>query len=172
MGPNGECAGWFSLVLDAQTCATFGSTDKETIIYELELLGACVALDVWADVLASAYPVHYGDNDSVRFALIRGTALGPIAESIMNLHLHIEVQYNSNIWFARVPTEANIADIPSRFEHHPFLPSDQDISSRAQNSLTKFLKEVTEARRKLDFKGGRGAASSTPRPKKRSASLL
>ena len=97
VGPNGDCAGWFSLVLDAQTCAIFGSTEKETIIYELELLGACVALDVWADVLASAYPVHYGDNDSVRFALIRGTALGPIAESIMNLHLHIEVQYNSNM---------------------------------------------------------------------------
>ena len=142
------------------------------VVLELELLGACVALDVWADVLASAYPVHYGDNDSVRFALIRGTALGPVAESIMNLHLHIEVQYNSNVWFARVPTEANIADIPSRFEHHPFLQSDQDVSNKAHISLMKFLREVTAARQKQIYKGGREAASSTPSSKKRSSASI
>ena len=47
---------------------------KETIIYELELLAACISLNIWSDVLASSYPVHDGDNDSARFALIRGSA--------------------------------------------------------------------------------------------------
>ena len=29
-----------------------------------------MAIDIWANQMASAYPVLYGDNDSVQFALI------------------------------------------------------------------------------------------------------
>ena len=111
VGANGERAGCLSLKLDCYECCVLGSFEKDTIIYELELLGGCVALDLWASTLSSSYPMHYGYNDSVRFALIRGTGLGLVAENIMNLHLRNEVSYSSNVWFARVPTEANIAVI-------------------------------------------------------------
>lgn len=53
---------WFSLRL--------GPDEKETIIYELEPLASCLSMDLWTDLLTSAYAVFYGDNDSVRFALI------------------------------------------------------------------------------------------------------
>ena len=151
---SGDCAAWFSLKLDTGMCEVFGACDKETIIYELEMLAACLAFDVWSGFLRSSYSVHYGDNDSVRYALIRGTGLGTTAGTIMRLHLQTEVDVNSCLWFARVPTEANIADVPSRGETHPFLESKLDVSSTAADCLERFLVEVQEARQ-LKFKRGR-----------------
>ena len=129
-------------------------TQKDTIIYELELLAACVALELWAPHLSSSYPVHYGDNDSVRFALIRGVAQGIVAENIMQFHLEVEVSFNSNIWFARVPTEANIADLPSRALDHSFLADHTKVNSDAMRNLDKFLDKVAIVRRNLKRSGG------------------
>ena len=87
IGPDGECAGWFSMRLSPEVCETLGPKEKETIIYELELLAACVALDIWSDILSASYPIRFGDNDNVRFALIRGTGRGLrglVAETIMS----------------------------------------------------------------------------------------
>jgi hypothetical protein len=142
---HGDCCAWFSVCLNKDVCNILGATNKETIIYELEMLASCLAMDLWASCLASAYPVLYGDNDSVRFALIRGTGLGVVANTIMQQHLETEVNFNTNVWFARVPTEANIADIPSRFLSHPFLPSTMDESSKAWTCLERFLKKVQQA---------------------------
>jgi hypothetical protein len=142
---NGNCCAWFSVRLDKDVCNLLGANSKETIIYELEMLASCLAMDQWASCLASAYPVLYGDNDSVRFALIRGTGLGVVANTIMQQHLETEVDFNTNVWFARVPTQANIADIPSRFLSHRFLPSSLDESSTAWTCLERFLKRVQHA---------------------------
>ena len=73
--------------LSPEVCETLGPKEKETIIYELELLAACVALDIWSDILSASYPIRYGDNDNVHFALIRGTGRGLrglVAETIMS----------------------------------------------------------------------------------------
>ena len=151
---DGECTAWFGLQLDESACNLLGADVKDTIIYELELLAACVALEAWAPFLSSSYPVHYGDNDSVRFALIRGVAQGVVAENIMQFHLEIEVSFNSNIWFARVPTEANIADLPSRALDHSFLASTTNVNRDALNSLEKSLDRVASARRSFKRSGG------------------
>ena len=63
--------------------------------------------------------------------------MGPIANAIMKQHLETEVKFNTNVWFARVPTEANIADIPLRFLQHPFFPTSRDESDKASRSLEK-----------------------------------
>ena len=39
----------------------------------------------------------------------------------MRIHLEHEALNSSQAWFARVPTEANISDFPSRGEAHPML---------------------------------------------------
>ena len=110
------------------------------------MLAACLAMDVWSGYLKSSYSVQYGDNDSVRYAPIRGTGLGTVAGTVMKLHLRTEVDINSCIWFARVPTEANIIDVPSRGTTHPFLEVQFDVSSTAAVSLERFLMEVLAAR--------------------------
>ena len=165
----GNCRAWFSLKLEPSECKLLGADSKETIIYELELLACCIAMDVWGNVLASTYPVLYGDNDSVRFASIRGTGLGLVAEVIMKQHLEAEVNYNTNVWFARVPSEANIADIPSRFLQHAFLQTSMDESSKSMQSLAKFLKNVKLAREEVKRKG-EAITSSLPKFKKESIS--
>ena len=111
-----------------------------------------------------SYSVHYGDNDSVRYALIRGTGLGTVASTIMNLHLQTEVQSNTSLWFARIPTEANLADIPSRFAEHPFLKSELNESTLAATGLDRFLKEVSTVRKLMKEKGEEHQTS--PRVKK------
>ena len=119
----------------------------------MELLASCIAMDAWAPKLMASFPVLFGDNDSVRFALIRGTGMGKVASTTMQLHLENEVAFNTNVWFARVPTEANIADIPSRFASHPLLLDSLESSSCAFDSLMKFLDKIKQVRNELIEKG-------------------
>ena len=93
----GCCVAWFSIFLDKGMWEFLGVDGKETIIYELELLAACLALATWSERLRSLYLILYGNNDNVRFIPIRGTGLGTIASTIMRMHLQIQVEMNSSI---------------------------------------------------------------------------
>ena len=152
---TGQCRAWFSVKLEEDMCQVFGASDKETIIYELELLAACLALEAWKEYLKASYPVVYTDNDSVRHALIRGVGLGVVAGAVMRPHLQMEVANNTSAWFARVPTEANIADLPSRFQLHPFFETGSNDSDKAAECLKVFLAEVNGAKQMKRGKRGR-----------------
>ena len=69
------CVGWFGFALNAEQCKLFGAGLKQTIIYELELTAAILALDFWATTMKDGLQICYGDNDSARFSLIRGSCL-------------------------------------------------------------------------------------------------
>ena len=157
------CRCWFGLVLSNEHCELFGSRRKGTIIYELELLAACLAMELWKQFLVDAYPVLYVDNDSVRQALIRGIASGAVANLFLQRHLRFEVMNSTNVWFARVPTEANIADWPSRNAMHPFFDGKPDDSCNANLLLEDFMRELKEAERPLS----KGEGKSSPRVSKR-----
>lgn len=43
----GDCAAWFSIRLNEDQCNLLGADSKDTIIYELELLAACMAMEMW-----------------------------------------------------------------------------------------------------------------------------
>ena len=49
----------------------------------------------------------------------------------MRYHLEREAFNNLNTWYARVPTEANVSDYPSRAVPHPLLPEHKDQSFSA-----------------------------------------
>ena len=85
--------------------------------------------------------------------MIRGVGHGAVAEAFLKVHLNLEVKLNSNIWFSRVPTEANLADLPSRLEGHPLLERSFDHSGSALKCLGVFLKEAELARTKQQQKG-------------------
>ena len=150
---EGRCRAWLSLKLDCDMCGIFGVNDKDILIYELELLAACLALDVWNEYLRASYPVLYTDNDSLRHALIPGVGRGLVAGTVMKMHLQIEVANNTSAWFARVPTEANIADFPSRFQLRPFLEDGSDDSNKAADHIQRFIGEVDEAKEMKKKKG-------------------
>ena len=126
-----ECLGWFGLPLDKQQCLRFGAGSKQTIIYELEMLAAILGFDFWVDRMKDGLQVCYGDNDGARFSLIRGSCMSPGASALMRYHLEREAVNNLCTWYARVPTEANVGDFPSRHVPHPLLPEVSDESAAA-----------------------------------------
>ena len=140
-----NCVGWFGFPLDVQQCQLFGAGVKQTVIYELELTATILALDFWADIVKDGLQVCYGDNDSARFSLIRGSCLSQHASALMRYHLEKEARNNLNPWFARVPTEANVSDFPSRNVPHPLLPEVLNESCAAVawfETLLGFLREA------------------------------
>lgn len=53
-----------------------------------------------------------GDNDAVRFSLIKGSAKGD-GKALMYIHLKHESLERSQAWLPRVPTKPNISNFPS-----------------------------------------------------------
>ena len=146
------CVGWFGFPLSLEQCKLFGANLKQTIIYELELTAAILALDFWATTMKDGLQICYGDNDSARFSLIRGSCLSQHATALMRYHLEREAFNNLNTWYARVPTEANVSDYPSRAVPHPLLPEDKDQSSSAIEWFGKLVNFLEGGR--ADFNGG------------------
>lgn len=130
---------WFGIYLDEHVCKLFGSDDKGTIIYELELLAAVLATSLWCADCSDDMHVHFGDNDSVRFSLVRACASGDVAQRLTQYNLQLEAKSGTRLWFARVPTECNISDYPSRQQSHPLLGIEEDMSGKAKEFLQKIL---------------------------------
>eukprot|EP00435_Cladocopium_sp_Y103_P043232 s1638_g12.t1 len=135
----GQVKSWFGLQLSTQTCVLLGAADKGTIIYELELLAAILGLSMWSGDHGDELNVHFGDNDGVRFSLIKAAASGVVGQKLMEYHLKLESHAGSRTWFARVPTEANISDYPSRGVAHPLLVDSCDSSAQAKECLEAIL---------------------------------
>ena len=142
---NGKCVGWFGLPLDESQCEKFGSLDRQTIIYALELAAAVLALDFWADKMKDGLQVCYGDNDGVRFSLIRGSCLSKHVSALMRYHLSREATNNLCTWFARVPTEANLGDYPSRNVPHALLTEDINESTAASFWFERLVQSLQAA---------------------------
>ena len=62
------------------------------MIYELELLAAVLSLHLWCKNRDSNIHVLFGDNDSVRCALIRASGSGSVAISLLKFHLKDEAE--------------------------------------------------------------------------------
>ena len=127
---------WFGVALSEDVCKALGGMVKDTLIFELEMLAAVLSLHLWSEDGDSNSHVWFGDNDSVRYALIRASGSGPMAIALLN-YLMDEVNRNSLVWFARVPTEANISDFPSRLVEHPFLTVSHQCNKLAEEKLKK-----------------------------------
>ena len=80
--------------------------------------------------------------DSVRYALIKASGTGAVATALLQIHLVDEAKRNSLVWFARVPTEANISDYPSRLVPHPFLDNSHCCNSLALERFNSMMEQV------------------------------
>ena len=165
---SGQCVEWFGFALDHLECECFGARCKETIIHELELAAAVLALAHWQAILCENLTVWFGDNDGVRFASVRASATGIWAEALMSYHLEAEASSGTRAWFAGVPTEANVSDFPSRLTPHPFLTEDKEATLAARAAFGKLLAFVRKHVGLHERERG-DEARFTPRAKKRAA---
>ena len=124
--------------MGAEQCAKLGSKEKVTIIYELELLAAVLALSLWSGSQGDEFLVHFGDNDGVRFSLVKASAAGTIAQKLMAYHLKLAL-CGSRTWFARDPTECNLSDYPSRGVAHGLLLDCCNVTMKAMEAFVKVL---------------------------------
>ena len=115
---------------------------QETIIFELELLAAVVGIAHWYHATSEDLHVWFGDNDASRYASIKADANGDVARAIVSYHLEVETALNTSLWFARVPTEANISDYPSRLCVYPLLSTDLEQNVAAKEVFSKILEHV------------------------------
>ena len=138
---QGNLVSWFGFALDATICKALGADTKDTLIYELELFAAVLSLLLWCEGGDENIYVWFGDNDSVRYALIKASGTGVVATSLLKIHLADEAKRNSLVWFARVPTEANRSDYPSRLAPHPFLVDDLNCNTLALEKFNLILPE-------------------------------
>ena len=135
----GVLVSWYGVELKEAFCNTIGGDTKDTLIYELELLAAILSLNLWCKSGSHNIHVWFGDNDSVRYALIKASGTGGVATALLKFHLTDEAERNSLVWFARVPTEANISDFPSRLVAHPFLKDSHNCNVLAAERLEQIM---------------------------------
>eukprot|EP00435_Cladocopium_sp_Y103_P054310 s357_g17.t1 len=83
-------------------------------VHELEVLPVLISFLVWADFLKHAQVLHYTDNDSCRYALMKGVGETPVARHLVSAILAQESALQTKSWYGRVPSYSNPADDPSR----------------------------------------------------------
>ena len=103
------------------------------------MAASIVAMQLWGRDSTSNLHVCYGDNDSARFSLIRASGTGEVACLMLGKYLNWEAENNVVTWFARVPTEANIADFPSRFQKVEILHDDISCNGSATNVFESLI---------------------------------
>ena len=105
-------------------------------------MATVVATDLWYEDNYTDFHVHFGDNGGVRFSFIRAGGAGAAAQNLMSYYLKLETKKCSRTWFARVPTEANLSDFPSRRQQHHLILQGLDASAGAKEKLETILQKI------------------------------
>ena len=113
--PRGEPIRFFSNRLSAELLAKLNPADKKTAIFECEFFALLCAFITWGDMIEGA-AVFYTDNNAVRDALIACSSSNLIARRQLVSVLALECIHQITPWYARVPTDSNLADKPSRLD--------------------------------------------------------
>ena len=118
--PDGRPVQFFSQRLSQQMIANLNPGNRKTAIYECEFFALFCATQVWGEAVGSALVV-YTDNNAVRDAMISCHTNNITAKKVLIATLSLESQLQLSPWYARVPTDSNLADNPSRLVVKPLL---------------------------------------------------
>ena len=105
---------YFKAFLSEKVVALFTSRGAEAIIGDVELLPVWVSLLVWAEKMRHRPVLAFIDNEGSRSILVRGYSSSFISVALAHLALEEEAACGCKFWFARVSSEGNVADAPSR----------------------------------------------------------
>ena len=93
------------------------------------MVAAVFSFRIWGKLESSGLQIWFGDDDSMRFAFIRGSAMGQVASILLSVHLELESKLHLSTWYLRMATETNISGFPSSNESHIWLEDRLDIFS-------------------------------------------
>ena len=102
-----------SVTLCLSDLNVLGDTEKSTVIFEAEMLAVVVCLKLRKSFLKRRPCVIFIDNNSARDVAISGSARTFPGTKLISV-LETEDSCGVNAFYARVPSESNVADNPSR----------------------------------------------------------
>ena len=88
--------------------------ERSTTIMEVEAVGPLLALSMWPEILRDALWLHFVDNESAKFSLIRGSSRACHLNRIVHETWHECQKRKLYPWFERVSTKDNPVDQASR----------------------------------------------------------
>ena len=91
------------------------------VIGQAEVYPYLLARRAWRDRLRGRSVTLYIDNDSARFALIRGESPAAASRDLLAAVAEEDAEWPVPAWFARCPSESNPADWPSRLRFDELL---------------------------------------------------
>ena len=119
---TGCVVSWFGGEASRDFCESFMAEDQEQAIGELEAFVVLVAFRVWQDLVRSKHLLCFIDNEAARYLILKGYSKNPVLCNIVHHLAKVEEELFVLPWYARVPSECNIADPPSRSVPHELLP--------------------------------------------------
>ena len=141
--PAGTVEKWFGCRVQREVCDSISSEGQKQIIGELETLAVLVALQLWGPELRSKHLMTFIDNEGCRYLILRGRAENKNLSKLVHQIARSEEDSSLFIWYARVPTECNIADAPSRGKSHELLHEAQRVKEIPD--LKKVINDLRDA---------------------------
>ena len=103
-----------SISLTLDDLRSLGYPQKSTVIFEAELLALVLCVRLWRKIIQNRPCVMYVDNNGTRDVAISGSARTFPGSSLVAALLSQEDAACVTAWYARVPSQSNVADPPSR----------------------------------------------------------
>jgi ribonuclease HI len=111
---EGVVLAWFGEELDRAFCDQLKAENQSQLIGELEALAVLAALKLWTERVRGKHLVIFVDNEGSKYAILRGYSKNPCLSKIVTAIAQAEDSATVFCWYSRVPSEANVADGPSR----------------------------------------------------------
>ena len=90
---------------------------QEQTIGQAEIAPALLARLTWADDLLGRRVIQFVDNDSARYALVKGYSPSLASSVLLSDTWLQDCRLGLFSWYDRVPTASNIGDGPSRLDY-------------------------------------------------------
>ena len=106
---------WGGTISDALV-AEWAVNGKRQVVTEAELLPILISRKIWAKWISNRKVNHFVDSNPALFSSLRGISDVSSCQNIIKACCSEENKLNSWIWYSRVPSKSNCADMPSRLK--------------------------------------------------------
>ena len=113
---GGHRRSYFGFKVPRRLVSAWQARGNTQTIGQAVILPVLLAKSVWRKRLAGRRVPHSIGNESARIALVKGTSASPASAILLDAFWQLEAELVAASWFARVPSDSNVADPASRLD--------------------------------------------------------